>query len=957
MAVKLVRSDGKGVPCGDGYMSEGDTCHAGEGTAGKGGAKKPAGGGRKPAPEVAKAMESLSSTGAMGRALEPDKEPGIARKIAAEVVAQTTNDVLFDGVGIGASVLTGNPLPLLATTAARYLKPGQKTGQAIRSQLGKRIGSRGFDSKRARIAVNLGGKAVMGGLMMAAFAQSSKPSREYSDELARNSGLRKGEQELASLFQMQDSKLDRKRAESHARQSSYALWQLEREMEKKYGKRGRGKRQDSLERFDKACGNSYIGDNEECHVGKGDPPGGDKAAIATSSKSGSPSRGKGRLGGIAKVALGAAVVAGAGAGAAAIAQKTSQGKASAEFFTKNKKSMEKAILEQPAIAAALEKLPELPGKKPGFGKKLVAEVGAQLGTDMVFSVFSNLAGGVAGGVTEAAAGKQKGDAVGNATRLVTSLVARYSPLGKAVEGRFRDRFKEKLGTGGFESKTGRRLTALGITAAKVGVGVAILATIQKQQQAQAGAGAGSGYNPYAWSRPSDWKDFEDEISKDAERKANYETASRTARAQAGNDPAVEETVRRTFYTNWKSEKTGGASTRGKSPAASNWSSTLGVSKNATKEEVKKAFRTIAKQSHPDVNPGDPQAAEKFRRAQEAYEAAMSRFDARFDSLDDNWLRIVLREIKRDAEVRFDKACGNSFIGDDEECHVSTGAQNSSQRKRRKGGVGKALLGAALVAGAGAGAIAAHRASQSPNTKNSSSPSMGSTPPSIAGKNRKKKSLAKKIAIGVASAAVGGLVAANAQPALLKSMDKIRNARTGGGSESQREKDQFEKELQSGMHDGEYQKLKDSMKRTFPELEFDEEDYRENYFEIWRSKRQRRDARSDSYSDAYTEGYVQTRLARQDDGYLVFFEGRRTGIAVDASSPAEAEAKARKLKKRGGDGVVKVRKASPQEVSTAAKGRWIRSGPNGEPAGYDKGKRGYGPAPKSRSDSKKPAARQ
>ena len=47
--------------------------------------------------------------------------------------------------------------------------------------------------------------------------------------------------------------------------------------------------------------------------------------------------------------------------------------------------------------------------------------------------------------------------------------------------------------------------------------------------------------------------------------------------------------------------------------------TLGVNENATSSEIKKAYRKLAKENHPDKNPNNPQSSEKFKQISEAYE--------------------------------------------------------------------------------------------------------------------------------------------------------------------------------------------------------------------------------------------------------------------------------------------------------------------------------------------------
>lgn len=65
--------------------------------------------------------------------------------------------------------------------------------------------------------------------------------------------------------------------------------------------------------------------------------------------------------------------------------------------------------------------------------------------------------------------------------------------------------------------------------------------------------------------------------------------------------------------------------------------TLGLEKSATPEEIKKAYRKLARKYHPDMNPGNKEAEKKFKEINEANEVLSNPENrAKYDKYGENW---------------------------------------------------------------------------------------------------------------------------------------------------------------------------------------------------------------------------------------------------------------------------------------------------------------------------------
>jgi len=94
--------------------------------------------------------------------------------------------------------------------------------------------------------------------------------------------------------------------------------------------------------------------------------------------------------------------------------------------------------------------------------------------------------------------------------------------------------------------------------------------------------------------------------------------------------------------------------------------TLGIDKNASAEEIKKAYRKLARKMHPDLNPNDKDAHQKFQQINEAHEV-LSDAEKRkkYDQYGKDWQHADQFEQQRQSQQNQQRYSGSQFSGGDD----------------------------------------------------------------------------------------------------------------------------------------------------------------------------------------------------------------------------------------------------------------------------------------------------
>lgn len=118
--------------------------------------------------------------------------------------------------------------------------------------------------------------------------------------------------------------------------------------------------------------------------------------------------------------------------------------------------------------------------------------------------------------------------------------------------------------------------------------------------------------------------------------------------------------------------------------------TLGVSENATPDEIKAAYRQLAKKYHPDTNSADPEAERKFREVTEAYEALKDKSNGKSGASADDLGDFANSDMFNSIfEAMFNKTYGNRgrayAPGMDPGFFADIGGKQSSSKAGKSGG--------------------------------------------------------------------------------------------------------------------------------------------------------------------------------------------------------------------------------------------------------------------------------